>query len=254
MNLHQVLNKYRGSQKSSNLRTIVDRNGEAKDAFYDRIVREYETYWTDSIDWYKELYLRHYHGMAGRHRPFLVSSKSPCIIGQGQKTVLETGMALHKTYGVPYIPGTAIKGLTAHYCHLRLGTERSSFRMDGDSYKVLFGTQQEAGFIRFFDALPTPETVHKALLPDVMTPHHQAYNSLSGGAPGDDDSLVPVPFLSVMADFNIMLFCETDHEEADSWLEIAEQLVVRALEQEGIGGKTNAGFGRMTLKQSEVKG
>ncbi|MBS5910519.1 MAG: type III-B CRISPR module RAMP protein Cmr6 [Paenibacillus macerans] len=273
MNLHQMLNKYRGFQEDSDLGMIVDKNGETKGVFYDRVVKEYETYWTESIDWYRKLYQRHYQKMAGRHRPFFVSSESPCIIGQGQQTVLETGMALHKTYGVPYIPGTALKGLAAHYCHRYLGAEHPSFRMDGDSYKVLFGTQQEAGYIRFFDALPTPETVRTALLPDVMTPHHhQSYNSLSSdaskrlrpeaeyapvesgaNAPRDDDSPIPVPFLSVVADFRIMLFCESDSEEADAWLEIAEQLVLRALKLEGIGGKTNAGYGRMTLKQARLK-
>ncbi|CAM3822104.1 type III-B CRISPR module RAMP protein Cmr6 [Marinicrinis lubricantis] len=277
MNLHQMLNKYNGADGNSDLEKIVkNKHTEKKGEYYNWIAGSYGEYWTDSKSWFVELYQRHYSEIAGRSLPpFIVSSASPCIIGLGQQTVLEAGLAVHKTYGVPYIPGTALKGLAAHFCHKHLGAEQRSFRMDGDSYKVLFGSQQEAGYIRFFDALPTPETVHNALLPDVMTPHHQAYNSLPGdgedsrqrrseaesmlaegrsNAPRDDDSPVPVPFLSVMADFKIMLSCDADQEEADAWLDIAKLILVQALEQEGIGGKTNAGYGRMFMKTEEGAG
>src|SRR5207237_557288 len=39
------------------------------------------------------------------------------IIGLGGENVLETGLTLHHIYGVPYIPATALKGLTSHYCN-----------------------------------------------------------------------------------------------------------------------------------------
>ena len=37
------------------------------------------------------------------------------IIGLGGAHVLETSMTLHHVYGIPYIPGSAVKGMTRHY-------------------------------------------------------------------------------------------------------------------------------------------
>nr|MDQ3012024.1 type III-B CRISPR module RAMP protein Cmr6 [Acidobacteriota bacterium] len=33
------------------------------------------------------------------------------VIGVGNESVLETSVTLHRTYGVPYLPGSALKGL-----------------------------------------------------------------------------------------------------------------------------------------------
>src|SRR5437764_360207 len=38
------------------------------------------------------------------------------IVGLGADNILETGITLHHTYGVPFIPGSGLKGLAAHYC------------------------------------------------------------------------------------------------------------------------------------------
>lgn len=37
------------------------------------------------------------------------------VIGLGGAQVLETSMTLHHIYGIPYIPGSAVKGITRHY-------------------------------------------------------------------------------------------------------------------------------------------
>src|SRR5437660_6750837 len=46
----------------------------------------------------------------------LLSVQGRLIVGLGGENILETGITLHHTYGVPMIPGTALKGLAAHYC------------------------------------------------------------------------------------------------------------------------------------------
>src|SRR5206468_143499 len=43
------------------------------------------------------------------------------VVGLGAENVLETAVTLHHTYGVPYIPGSALKGLTAAYARQQLG-------------------------------------------------------------------------------------------------------------------------------------
>lgn len=45
------------------------------------------------------------------------------VVGLGSESVLETSICLHRTYGVPYIPGGALKGLAASYAHQRLDGE-----------------------------------------------------------------------------------------------------------------------------------
>ena len=46
------------------------------------------------------------------------------IVGLGQKGVLEAGLRLHHTYGVPLVPGSALKGLAAHYAHEVWGEDK----------------------------------------------------------------------------------------------------------------------------------
>lgn len=38
------------------------------------------------------------------------------IVGLGNESVYETSMTLHHIYGIPYIPGSAIKGVVRNYC------------------------------------------------------------------------------------------------------------------------------------------
>ena len=51
---------------------------------------------------------------------------SRLIVGLGSENVLETGIRLHHTYGMPIIPGSALKGLAAHYCDQVWGDNRTA--------------------------------------------------------------------------------------------------------------------------------
>lgn len=168
------------------------------------------------------------------------------IIGLGSDSVLETGLTLHHTYGVPYIPGSAVKGLCAHYCH-ELG---EGFQDGSDLYKTIFGDTSQAGMIRFHDALIEPESLGNCLKDDVMTPHHSAYYGSNGEtAPTDFDSPTPVTFLSVSGKFLFVISCD-DVDEFGAvtplgkrWLAFVWSLLGGALSKKGIGGKTNSGYG-----------
>ena len=48
--------------------------------------------------------------------------------GLGNSNVIETGLALNPTYGVPMLPASSIKGVTAHYCAEVFGPADSRFR------------------------------------------------------------------------------------------------------------------------------
>lgn len=192
------------------------------------------------------------------------------IIGLGAENVLETGITLHQTYGVPFIPGSALKGLAAHYAHSVWGSEEEERKpflnrgenrrqnvkgFQGDYHKILFGDQTQAGYITFHDAWITPETLGRSLCRDVMTVHHPKYYQADAqdneSAPTDFDSPIPIPFLSVKGSFHVTVSCDVNDENGRNWAKLAVELLKEALAEWGIGGKTNSGYGRLVESRKD---
>lgn len=175
--------------------------------------------------------------------------KGRMVVGLGSESVLETSIALHHTYGVPYIPGSALKGLAASYADKRLG---NSWKKDSPAYKAVFGDTNSAGYIIFFDALYIPGSGHKeqVLYPDVITVHHQKYYQGENNAtPSDWDSPNPVPFLSATGKYLIALAApDVKEDNRDKWIEKVFEILKHALKDMGIGAKTSSGYGRIELK------
>ena len=200
------------------------------------------------------------------HLPFPVATTNRLIIGLGTANVLEAGIRLHQTYGTPIIPGSTLKGLAAHYCHEvwgqiqnnEAGEETKRFRNDGVYHRILFGDTDERGrgTIVFHDAWIQPESLKGALRMDVMTPHHQDWQTQKQ-APTDFDSPVPVSFISVSGTFQCHLSWAgpVDHspEEIQQWLKLAQALLTEALSEWGAGAKTSSGYGRLVPPESLPK-
>jgi CRISPR-associated protein Cmr6 len=168
------------------------------------------------------------------------------VIGLGDESVLETSVTLHRTYGVPYIPGSALKGLTASYARQHLG---DAWKKDEIYYKIALGSPDEAGYITFFDALYIPGTgvpnKDQPLAPDIITVHHPDYYQRSNPKPAADwDSPTPVPFLSATGTYLVALAGQPD------WVKAVFDILSFALRDMGIGAKTSSGYGRMTLKET----
>jgi CRISPR-associated protein Cmr6 len=164
------------------------------------------------------------------------------VVGLGEESVLETSVTLHHTYGVPYIPGSALKGLAASYAHQYLG---DAWRSNSPAFNAVFGTQETAGYITFFDALYVPGSGARghALHPDVLTVHHMDYyQNKAGAAPADWDDPNPVPFISATGKYLIALGTT---QGCEGWIESAFSILKNALKSEGIGAKTSSGYGRM---------
>ena len=177
------------------------------------------------------------------------------VIGLGDESVLETSVTLHHTYGVPYIPGSALKGLAASYVRQKLGED---WKKDGEAYKTIFGETDEAGYITFFDAYYIPGSGHRykekvqALYPDVITVHHQDYYQEGKKAPADWDSPIPVPFLSATGRYLIALAApELEEPIRSAWINTTFDILGEALRTMGIGAKTSSGYGRMKLEVPE---
>ncbi len=160
------------------------------------------------------------------------------VVGLGGESVLETDLTLHHLYGIPYIPGSALKGLTRAYV---TGEVYPSKDIDHDNevVKRIFGTQKEAGTVIFFDAMPIDGRATFVL--DIMNSHYPNYYG-EKKLPTNDQNPNPVTFLTV-ANTSFMFALasrrpeyEQDARDAMGWLKTA-------LEKYGVGGKTNAGYG-----------
>lgn len=171
------------------------------------------------------------------------------VVGLGAESVLEASVMLHRTYGVPYIPGSALKGVASSFAKHHL--DPTNWGEKSSAFKTVFGTPDEMGYVTFHDALYIPKSdvlyVPNAgakdcpLHTDVLTVHHRDYYGNGNVAPADWDSPNPVPFLSATGKYLIAL------EGPEGWVEETFQILSHALKELGVGAKTSTGYGRMTL-------
>ncbi len=231
---------------------------------------------------YKEAFQRRKEDLNEISAPRTFETLSPMAVGLGGSNVLETGLTLNHLYGVPMIPGSAIKGIVAHYCSTVLGAADPAYRgpaLDdrnrpakeaGEVYETLFGKvdrvynadgtvsdvppdEMSGGYLRFFDAWIEPDSLNGAFVKDVMTPHHGDYYAGREDAPSDFDDPNPVTFMTVRGKFEVRVGCEeSDPDKRKEWLAFALNLTERALAAFGVGGKVRTGYGRMrAIKSAE---
>ncbi len=183
--------------------------------------------------------------------PFNASLDWRMVIGLGGETVLETDLTLHHLYGIPIIPGSALKGLTRAYASGEKvyiedanGKLVSSKNTDDDhpDIKRIFGKQEEAGTVIFFDAMPRDGKARFVL--DIMNPHYPKYYG-QGEAPSNDQNPIPVTFLTVTSTTFMFALAprdpNDDQHKAD--VEKVQVWLQEALQKYGVGGKTSAGYG-----------
>jgi CRISPR-associated protein Cmr6 len=223
----------------------VEERGPGRQAHFDQLEKigvssEYRRYfqrWRDSV-----AALEPYTGTAE------ATVQGRMVVGLGAESVLETSIALHRTFGVPYIPGSALKGLTAAAAHTRL--EDPQWRKSGKNeeigmlHRTLFGDQESGGYVTFHDALWIPNGDRLPLDLDVMTVHHPDYYQSKDDAPAADwDNPNPVAFVTAHGKYLLALTGPED------WVKVAIRILVEALQRDGVGAKTAAGYGRMSVPQ-----
>lgn len=168
------------------------------------------------------------------------------VVGLGGESVRETGITLQHTYGVPVIPGSALKGLARAY--LRWTFEQDPAFAEADYvtlHQTLFGEQDAASYFVWHDAwyIPGSAPGDRPLVLDVLTPHHRDYYTGGGGKrawPTDFDAPTPVHFLSARGSY-LVIVSGPDR----AWAERSMELLARALADWGVGGKTSSGYGRL---------
>ena len=189
------------------------------------------------------------------------------VIGLGASHPQETSMTIHHIYGIPYIPGSAIKGVTRHWAILKFAeeiskSENSEFEKaiervskaleNGEKMDLkvedlefnqlieIFGTQKQEGKVIFFDAYPVGEIKLKI---DIMNPHYPKYYS-EGHPPTDWQNPVPIKFLTIeRTKFEFYLASKSNDDRDKNLLNKAKKLLSEALKTHGIGAKTALGYG-----------
>lgn len=174
----------------------------------------------------------------GYRRVLLATSLSPAICGMGERTPGENGLTLHPVYGVPYLPGTSLKGILRAWV---LSQDwDAGWQEGGEHFCTLFGKGGDAGsaaVVDILDALPIPGS-HMLTL-DVLTPHHKEYYE-GKGAPLGWENPVPIQFLAASQGVRYRIIIEGD----PGWVEKAAEWLALALADRGIGAKSRAGYGR----------
>lgn len=232
----------------------TDSTGEKKDEkSRSRLVREVAALPIPEI--YQEFYERWEKSLKsfGARRQ-LWCAKGRIILGLGIESVIETSITLHRTYGVPYLPASALKGIASSYLRWQFGENWRKEKEKCQQYETVFGNTNSAGYVTFFDALYVPGRTHQghALQQDVIAVHHPDYyaGSKTGGGknthavPADSDDPNPVSFLSATGYYLIAL-AAPDLQEKDAWIQFTFDILEQALQHWGIGAKTSSGYGRM---------
>uniref|UniRef100_A0A7C4PJ85 Type III-B CRISPR module RAMP protein Cmr6 n=1 Tax=Anaerolinea thermolimosa TaxID=229919 RepID=A0A7C4PJ85_9CHLR len=192
------------------------------------------------------------------------------IPGLGRKTALEIGFGFHR-YGFPYLPASSVKGIARTWALFELASlletgegklydlDRTIEKEEGEfqkafeaykpsdeareqakSFRLVFGTLEQAGGAVFFDAIPTSAF---PLDIDIMNPHYAPYYQ-GKEPPGDWHNPTPITFLAVPANkefaFAVAWRRGAPHanllEQACAWLK-------NGLRDLGAGAKTSAGYG-----------
>ncbi|MDW8253848.1 MAG: type III-B CRISPR module RAMP protein Cmr6 [Chloroflexota bacterium] len=218
-------------------------------------------------------------------RTLEVTLASRLLIGHGNSSATDVGLTVHHTWGVPVIPGTALKGLLAHYVDAVYGPDgqdaadeeqkrrryrgitwdgRRIRRGPGEVYRALFGAPEtdeddwlraagqpagaSAGLVTFHDALYVPGSGIPFAM-DVLTVHQKRYYD-AHNMPGAQNGPWPNDYdspnpVSFLTVRPHVRFLLALSGPPD-WTALAEHLLLDALATWGIGAKTSAGYGRLT--------
>jgi len=157
------------------------------------------------------------------------------VVGLGAAHVLETGITLHRIFGLPIIPGSALKGVARAYAQLVEGKPE-----DDPELIAIFGTTERAGSVVFLDAIPL-EVPNFQL--DIMNSHYpNYYRAPEKNPPADWESPNPVFFLTV-TETPYRFAIASRSEQGNHLLDLAERWLKGALTELGIGAKTSADYG-----------
>lgn len=187
-------------------------------------------------------------------------STSPFTTGLGNEHPLENGFAFLNPYGLPYLPGSGVKGVLRQAAReLASGEWGETHGWSDDTITLLFGKESQdgdsdhlRGALTFWDVIPQIKGDH--LTVEIMTPHQKHYYQ-DGQSPHDSGQPIPIYFLTVPPGSGfkfhvqcnlILLQCQApDLANNGQWQPLLQAAFKHAFNWLGFGAKTAAGYGAM---------
>ncbi|NWG74441.1 MAG: type III-B CRISPR module RAMP protein Cmr6 [Rubrivivax sp.] len=193
---------------------------------------------------------------------------APFTTGLGNEHPLENGFAFLNPYGLPYLPGSGVKGVLRQAARELVGGEWGDARgWSEDAITHLFGLQSDdgdkthqRGALMFWDVLP--QLAGECLQVEVMTPHQSHYyqqrrEPRSGDStdPHDCGQPNPIYFLTVPpgSRFTFCVQCDLQSlrrlapalAQDGRWRGLVQAAFEHAFAWLGFGAKTAVGYGAM---------
>lgn len=212
---------------------------------------------------------------------FMLKTAQPLVIGLGSEHVHETGLTLNPLTGAPAIPGSTLKGLARSYALMELvaalgitdwpadqpllkplddllmepdldlqavadliGMPITEAAVDiAGHLRRAFGTVGQAGRAIFFEGIHLSEKPPRFSV-DLMNPHYGKYYGSQPQAPADNDSPIPVPFLTVQRG-QPFVFAVVARSASDAAFvrQYPRTWLIHGLMQLGVGAKSSQGYG-----------
>jgi CRISPR-associated protein Cmr6 len=217
---------------------------------------------------------------SGRVVTFEATLGARLLVNLAGGVIENAGIALDRCFGLPFIPGSAVKGIARaqalweihdaqgedkarllRLAMLLFGYGANDIKPKGDfgwaggaaaASRVAdeIGSQDYKGCACFLPAYPTtpPE-----LVVDMVNPHYREYYRGNRTKAEDNESPIPNYFPAVKAGasfgFAVLLnrVPERDGVSTDDLLNQARQWLERAVTRKGVGAKTAAGYGWFEL-------
>lgn len=190
---------------------------------------------------------------------------APFTTGLGNEHPLENGFAFLNPYGLPYLPGSGVKGaLRAAARELSGGEWGDRGGWSDEAITALFGktgadgeNDLQRGALMFWDVIP--QIQGDALQVEVMTPHQTHYYQ-NGDSPHESGQPNPINFLTVPPRSKFVFHVQCDlrflarrapellHE--DRWQQLMTAAAAHAFQWLGFGAKTAVGYGAMKEDQA----
>jgi CRISPR-associated protein Cmr6 len=219
---------------------------------------------------------------------FSLRTAERLAVGLGASHVLETGLTLDRNTGLPYIPGSTLKGIARAWGLIEVAAQlgiklvdKEDNKTDSDNeitlnklseellkdtvsvtvtsdaqsdyinyFRFIFGWQGEAGAVSFLDGIYGGQDAPRYAT-DVMTPHYPKYYGGNGDKlPSEDDNPNPVAFLTVARNqvFNFGIVPISNDPRLEIGISTAKDWLIEGLVRLGAGSKTAAGYGFFNRK------
>ncbi len=182
---------------------------------------------------------------------YVARSASPFVTGTGIEHPLENGMAFTLPYGLPYLPGSSVKGVLRRAAEeLQEASVESDSEWTSGVIAKLFGPtcvdSAQRGLLTFWDVVPDCNQLGV----EIMNPHYGKYYR-GEETPHDAGNPIPIYFLVIPEGTKFVFHVQCDLPRArdagleNKWRALLSRAFDHAFEWLGFGAKTAVGYGAL---------